>query len=343
MEFATKKLYLPLSLVSSASGVIGAAANLNDNSYWAVTPTAAGLVFTFPAPLDTRPGLSLHVSNLATALSFQAYGVNIAPGQYAEYLWDGTQWTPNAFQQSFNVGEIVASARITLGDPTPVGVRPLSNAFNVATATGVDGSTTAGRVNVVFASPLPTNDYVVNGHLTSVAPGGFANDSQTIWTLADKTTTGFTLVVREVANVVQNLFFDFQISLRRAIGNNVPTFQSTYVGPSTAQNSTVRLDNLIIRYNQATLDVEIALASGTLSVYAHNECIFGNSFINTVGILNLTTTFQILGDPDVTVNGEQRTSYITPTAAGDARAWKFEGQYWTGAAAKNMMRLQRWS
>lgn len=342
MEFASKKLYLNKAYTLAANGVVGVAADLGDISQFAVTPTAQSLVLTLPTPPDARSGLSMHVANMDTgAISFEMYGATVRPGQYAEFLWSGTQWLADAHQQSFNVGEVVASGRVNIGDIIPAGARAVTNGFNIANATGLDGSLTDARLQVVFTSALPTTDYVINGHLTSLTSANWNNDNDSVWIVVDKLTTGFTIATRELASVTQNLSFDFQVVQRRAVGQNVPTWAQSYVGPATGQLATVQLDGLIMRYDATTNNIQAAVTSGTLAVNSYNEAVYGGgAMINTTNTpATLTTTFQTFGDPGL-ILAEHRTYLITPTLATDARAWYFEAAFWT--TAKTMIRLQRW-
>jgi hypothetical protein len=112
-----------------------------------------------------------------------------------------------------------ASGRINIGDPVPVGARPIINGFNIASATGIGGSITVSQLQVVFTTPLPAGvlQYLVNGeivHQVSAGPAAAStiNDSSVTFTISAKTNTGFTITFRESLAIAQSLFFDFEVS-----------------------------------------------------------------------------------------------------------------------------------
>jgi hypothetical protein len=81
------------------------------------------------------------------------------------------------------------------------------------------GTLTIGNVpaitssyNVTFATTLSTSDYIVCG--TIISKGNGQADNEVQYAVGNKTTTGFTIYIRETANVTQNIDFDYVIFKR---------------------------------------------------------------------------------------------------------------------------------
>ena len=268
----------------------------------------------------------------------------IAPNTSLVLQSNGSTWVSigESFTGTMSVGQVVAKASVNIGDAVPTGARPISNGFNVTSATGVDGSTTVARMNVVFSSALQSNDYVISGHVTGQTPASYPNESQLIWMIVNKTTTGFTVVFRELAGAVQVANWDFQVIQQNLIGAYAPPLASKYVGPNTGTLAQVQLGNFIVRYNAGNTNLEIATVAGTESILSYDETIWGaaGSLLNVVDSPKaVTTAFSTWGDPGVTINGEHRTYLFTPAATGDARAYVLELAWFTN---KVMMSLRAW-
>ena len=160
---------------------------------------------------------------------------------------DGTNWqqidSGSASQNVNNFMQVYASAVVDVGDPTPVGVRGVTNSFNVASASGVDGAGPDSRLNVVFTTPLATTNYNIVGNIVSKVPGGWVNDDKLIFTIVSKATTGFTIAFRETASVFQDVNFSFDVVSRATLaGTPSVAVKSVLVLIDTP----VTLDNLIV-------------------------------------------------------------------------------------------------
>ena len=109
---------------------------------------------------------------------------------------------------------VYAKGLVNLGDPTPANSRPITNNFNISTATGLNAVQTNSQLRLNFVSPLPTLDYFVDGEIVSNLPGTtqWQNDATLIWTTHSKTSTGFIVAFRETVALVQNVSFNFQVS-----------------------------------------------------------------------------------------------------------------------------------
>jgi hypothetical protein len=95
-------LYLGASdLGNVAAGAIGtAAATVDRYSAFSVTQTVAA-VCTLPAPTGAPAHQVVKVSNKAAATAaITLYGVAIAPGRHAEFVWDGATWNPETIPKS---------------------------------------------------------------------------------------------------------------------------------------------------------------------------------------------------------------------------------------------------
>lgn len=79
-----------------------------------------------------------------------------------------------------------------------------SGSFNVGDigGTGFDHS-------VVFTTPLATGNYFING--TIVSQGSPEPDTSIIWTIRNRTNTGFTIHFREVGPYVSNIAFEWMV------------------------------------------------------------------------------------------------------------------------------------
>lgn len=77
-------------------GVIGtAAATVDIKTIFSIAQTTAGQALTLPAPTSATLGHLAMVTNRGSA-SFTMYGVTIAPGTFAQFLYDTTAWRPHA-------------------------------------------------------------------------------------------------------------------------------------------------------------------------------------------------------------------------------------------------------
>jgi hypothetical protein len=265
----------------------------------------------------------------------------------ATWQSDGANWQMVAASNTAtsNAGaaysQIYAKASINLGDPIPVGARPITNSFNVATATGIDGTGTDARMNVVFTTPLATTDYVVVGHLTGVVAANFNNDNEVVWQVTNKTAAGFQLSTRELTGVAQNINFDFMVLALTAAAGVPQGAVAKYVGPNTTTLASVTLGNFILRYNATTTNVEIATVAGTETIGYYSEVNFASAAFDTAGTaLALTTTFQLIGDPGIILGAEKRTIWFSPIAAGDTRMFEFE--LLSPTLTKMAVRLKQW-
>jgi hypothetical protein len=110
-----------------------------------------------------------------------------------------------------------------------------------------------------------------------------------------------------------------------------------YIG-ADAGSPTVQYNNFRIRYNQATLNVEIATVAGTETIGAFCESQFGGALFNVNQVYNVTTTFQVFGDPGVIDGAERRSYRFGPTSLTDSRHYDFEMQHIT--ATKIAMKIQ---
>jgi hypothetical protein len=64
-------------------------------------------------------------------------------------------------------------------------------------------------ITVPFSASLDTADYIVAGSLVSL--GDISQDTTCWWTVRNKSTSGFSLIVREGGNFTQNLQFDYVV------------------------------------------------------------------------------------------------------------------------------------
>lgn len=62
---------------------------------------------------------------------------------------------------------------------------------------------------VTFAVPLSTSNYIISSTLISLGDGQADNEIQ--YAIGNKTASGFTIYVRETANVTQNISLDYVI------------------------------------------------------------------------------------------------------------------------------------
>lgn len=104
--------------------------------------------------------------------------------------------------------QVVARGVINLGDPTPLGARPVTDSFNIASATGLDGPLATSRVSVVFSAPVQSLSYRVSGSLELAGPYTAAQINLS-WMVVSKSLTGFVFATRESTSVAQNVNFNF--------------------------------------------------------------------------------------------------------------------------------------
>lgn len=341
------------SVGNAVSAVSAAAFNASDEY---VIDLTAVVLQTVTLPLATSAPRRTYVIRNATStvkavtsyLSLTGLASTIIPANTTLCLQsNGANWLLiySNYTGTQNLPQIVAKATVAINDPVPLGARVVTNAFNVASATGLDGSLAQARLSVVFATPVASADYIITGNVTSQAPGAWVNNSSTFWTVVSKTTTGFTITFREVVATTQAVNFDFMVQQQQAVGLGAPAFSSTYVGITTGTNAIVRLDNFLVRYNNTTNNLEIATVTGSETIFSYDETVFGaGSFINIVDATKVVTTaFSTWGDPGLTVNGEHRTYLFTPQTTGDSRAYVLELAWWNSPTAKIMMALRRWA
>lgn len=209
---------VPIAIADKpVGGVIGTAATTVDiGSLFLVTQNTAGQVLTLPAPSNPRNGLYARVVGIGSA-SFTMYGVGVdanANESFGDFVWANSAWRSQrtANNSSYEVAVVRASGTIDIADPIAAGARPIvAGSFNVASAIGLDSVGTDARMTVTFTAPLSTANYIISGSLRSKVPAAWNTDNDTIWTVVDKSTAGFTMSTRELAGAVQGLFFDFQV------------------------------------------------------------------------------------------------------------------------------------
>jgi len=70
-------------------------------------------------------------------------------------------------------------------------------------------TSTTASYNVTFGTTLSTADYIVCG--TIISKGNGQADNEVQYAIGNKTVSGFTIYIRETANVTQNIDFDYVI------------------------------------------------------------------------------------------------------------------------------------
>lgn len=70
-------------------------------------------------------------------------------------------------------------------------------------------TSTTASYNVTFGTTLSTADYIVCG--TIISKGNGQADNEVQYAVGNKTVSGFTIYIRETANVTQNIDFDYVI------------------------------------------------------------------------------------------------------------------------------------
>ena len=208
-----------------------------------------------------------------------------------------------ATQDTADFLRVYASATIALGDTTPAGARPITNAFNVSSAIGLDGSATTARVQVAFTTPLSSDRYNILGTLQSVNPVSWNSDNTLIWHVVAQSQTGFVISTREVSSVAQNVNFVFDVVARDKI-LGTPPLQS--ISQEVALNTPVILDNIKVAAILPFTGFSIGTVSGTMTVdinattqYGLNsQLIYGSSKTAHVMTTALTNPFVWTGDAD---------------------------------------------
>jgi hypothetical protein len=216
----------------------------------------------------------------------------------ATWKSDGVNWlmvsgfSATVTGQSSVIPQVYARATVDIGDPTAVGARPISSAFNVASATGLDGPGTDSRFSVAFSQPLATANYYIVGHFTSKTPAGWSDDNDLIWTVSSKTTTGFQIAVREVAvvGVAQAVDFDFMVLAMTSAGGALPGSEVSALVPL---DTPVTIDNIRMEARlTGGQGFRVATVSGTLTYNISAICSYAADAVfasNRPG-LTMTTT-----------------------------------------------------
>ncbi len=83
------------------------------------------------------------------------------------------------------------------------------NAFLLKGTFVVGNPPTDTMMNITFAS-VGTSNYMVVGSLVSLG-ANYDNDNDVVWTIKNKTSTGFSILLRELGNITQNLQFDYAL------------------------------------------------------------------------------------------------------------------------------------
>jgi hypothetical protein len=122
----------------------------------------------------------------------------------------GWEWTPPSSAPA-NLIRCVAKGAIDLGDAVAAGPRTITNAFNVASATG-SGSGTNSTLTVAFTTPAPLVSYDIWMTLQSnIATAANAVQDNTLTLLIQsRTVNGFVVSVREWASTTQNVSLRFR-------------------------------------------------------------------------------------------------------------------------------------
>jgi hypothetical protein len=68
--------------------------------------------------------------------------------------------------------------------------------------------TSTDMLKTITFSSVGTSDYIVTGSLVG-ASADYNADNDVMWSIREKTATGFKLALREVAGIDQNLSFDY--------------------------------------------------------------------------------------------------------------------------------------
>jgi hypothetical protein len=90
-------LYTASPITLGTSTAIGAnTATVDVFSSFAITASAGSLTFTLPTPTATTAGRIVYVINAGATNAFTMYGINIGVGQYASFVFNGTNWVPAA-------------------------------------------------------------------------------------------------------------------------------------------------------------------------------------------------------------------------------------------------------
>jgi hypothetical protein len=235
-----------------------------------------------------------------------------------------------------------AAGTVLLGDPVSIAAQTVTNAVNIASASGVGGpgQVTASYCDVVFSTPVPSTAYIVSGEIEGVLLTNFANDNSLTYTIHGKTVNGFRVSFRESLSIAQNVRFSFTVNPIVPSATLPQTVSTRYIGSSAGVLASMTLENFVIRYNTANTSLEIAAVAGTESIQTFCSTQFGNALVNTSGPLTVTTAFQVFGDPAIVAGLERRDYVFGPVAAGDQRQYQFTFQ--SLSATKVAMRVDRW-
>lgn len=291
-------------------------------------PTASSAtrrIYTIVNPTGATKVISTHTTlqgtTSTTILPFSSTTI-----QSDSNIWkqiDGEQYTGVS-----SVPVIVAKGRVNIGDPISIGAKTVTNSVNIAGATGLDNSTAQGRLQINFTSALSSVDYIISGELVSQNVADWNNNDEIIWTVVSKSITNFVISFKQFANVVQSLFFDFQIhqagvntSTAYVAGAGIDITNSTIsavpttlsgniiaIGEKYPSLTEITFGNLKMRWNAPSNRIEIATVTGTESLEWTTMIVYGNqsTIINGGGgvdatvlgtPITATTTFQIIGDP----------------------------------------------
>jgi hypothetical protein len=111
--------------------------------------------------------------------------------------------TPSGLKQ------ILARARVDCGDVVPSGARSISDAVNVASATG-SGSSINATLTVLYTSPIADVNYGIDVTLSSNNGANIVSHNTVTWIIQSKDVNGFVVNFREWLSVGQDVSIDFQ-------------------------------------------------------------------------------------------------------------------------------------
>lgn len=72
------------------------------------------------------------------------------------------------------------------------------------------GDVTSDNLITITFADLGTSDYIVTGSLVGIS-SNFDDDNDVMWSIREKTSTGFKLALRAVSSAIQNISFDYII------------------------------------------------------------------------------------------------------------------------------------
>jgi hypothetical protein len=122
----------------------------------------------------------------------------------------GWEWTPPSSAPA-NLIRCVARGTIDIGDAVALGPRPITNAFNIASAVG-GGSLTNSTLTITFTTPAPLVSYDIWMTLQSnIATAANAIQDNTLTTIVQsRTVNGFVVSTREWTSISQNVSLRFR-------------------------------------------------------------------------------------------------------------------------------------